>query len=325
MSLRNKSVVVTGGAGFIGSHLVEYLYNSDVEHVFIVDNLFLGKIRNVVSLLDDHRVTLKVQDASNYEYMKMFIEKESIDVVFNLAVVPLPMSLVYPKVICEDNVKITLTLLELQRQGFFKTFIHCSSSESYGSAVSPKMDENHPMLPTTPYAASKAASDMFVQTYLNTFGGDMVIVRPYNNYGPRQNERSYAGVIPLTIKRIFNGEKPVIYGDGLQTRDYIYVEDTAKSFIDVYNNRNTRGRSINIATGEETSILDMVRVISKELGYNGGIVFSPPRNGDLRRHCADISLAKKLIGFFPSTPFDVGIKKTVSWYKSLFNSKEVVF
>jgi len=253
--------------------------------------------------------------------MKMIFSGFSIDVVFNLAVVPLPASLVYPKITCEDNVNITLTLLELQREGFFKTFVQCSSSEAYGSAQSKKMDERHPMLPTTPYAASKAASDLFVQTYWNTFGGDMVIVRPYNNYGPRQNERSYAGVIPLTIKRILDGKKPIIYGDGLQTRDYIYVDDTAQSFIDVYNHKNTRGKSINIATGKESSILDMIKVISKELNYSGEFIFEKERKGDLRRHCADISLAQKLIGFSPKTSFNVGIKKTVDWYKSLFSDE----
>lgn len=319
MSLKNKSVLVTGGCGFIGSHLVEHLCKNDVECIIVVDNLFLGKIRNIDSVLNDPRVTLKIQDASDYERMKLIFSEFSVDVVFNLAVIPLPASLIYPKITCEDNVKITLTSLELQREGFFKTFIQCSSSEAYGSALSKRMDEKHPMLPTTPYAASKAASDMFVQTYWNTFGGDTIIVRPYNNYGPRQNERSYAGIIPLTIKRILDGEKPIIYGDGLQTRDYIYVDDTAQSFIDVYNHQNTRGKSINIATGNEISILDMVKVISNELNYSGGFIFEQERKGDLRRHCADISLAQKLIGFSPKTSFNAGIKKTIDWYKSLFS------
>lgn len=322
MNLKNKSVLVTGGCGFIGSHLVEHLSKNDVERIIVVDNLFLGKIQNINSVLDGSQVVLKIQDASDYERMKMIFSGFSIDVVFNLAVVPLPASLVYPKITCEDNVNITLTLLELQREGFFKTFIQCSSSEAYGSALSKRMDEKHPMLPTTPYAASKAASDMFVQTYWNTFGGDTVIVRPYNNYGPRQNEKSYAGVIPLTIKRILDGGKPIIYGDGLQTRDYIYVDDTAQSFIDVYNHQNTRGKSINIATGKEITILDMVKVISNELKYTGDFIFEKERKGDLRRHCADISLAKKLIGFSPETPFNLGIKKTVDWYKSLFKCKD---
>ena len=322
MTLKNKSVLVTGGCGFIGSHLVEHLCKENAERIIVVDNLFLGKISNINSVLDDTRVVLKIQDAGDYERMKLIFSEFSVDVVLNLAVIPLPASLIYPKITCEDNVNITLTLLELQREGFFKTFIQCSSSEAYGSALSKRMDERHPMLPTTPYAASKAASDMFVQTYWNTFGGDTVIVRPYNNYGPRQNEKSYAGVIPLTIKRILDGKKPIIYGDGLQTRDYIYVDDTAQSFIDVYNHQNTRGKSINIATGKEISILDMIKVISKELNYSGGFIFEKERKGDLRRHCADISLAQKLIGFSPKTPFEIGIKKTVDWYKSLFAFKE---
>ena len=202
MGLKNKSVLVTGGAGFIGSHLVDRLVKEEPEKVIIVDNFFLGKQQNIEQVLKNETVKLYYQDAAHYEKMLNIFEVEGVDVVFNLAVVPLLTSHELPKITCEDNINITLTVLELLRKDYYDTLIHCSSSEACGSAVTVIMDENHPLNPTTPYAASKAACDLLVRSYENTFGIDMSIVRPFNNYGPRQNEGSYAGVIPITIKRV---------------------------------------------------------------------------------------------------------------------------
>ena len=204
MSLKNKSVLVTGGAGFIGSHLVDRIVKEAPEKVIIVDNFFLGKQRNIGQALKNENVKLYYQDAAHYEKMLNIFEVEGVDVVFNLAVIPLLTSHELPKITCEDNINITLTSLELLRKGYYETLIHCSSSEAYGTAVTIPMDEKHPLNPTTPYAASKAASDLLVMSYRSTFGIDMSIARPFNNYGPRQNEGSYAGVIPITIKRILS-------------------------------------------------------------------------------------------------------------------------
>ena len=203
MSLKNKSVLVTGGAGFIGSHLVDRILKDKPEKVVIVDNFFLGKHRNIEQAMKgSDAVKLYYQDAGHYEKMKNIFEIEAIDIVFNLAVVPLLTSHTLPKITCEDNINITLSVLELQREGHFKTLIQCSSSEAYGTAQEHAMSESHPLNPTTPYAASKAASDLLTTSYHNTFGLDLSIVRPFNNYGPRQNEGSYAGIIPITIKKI---------------------------------------------------------------------------------------------------------------------------
>ncbi|MDO9537848.1 MAG: GDP-mannose 4,6-dehydratase, partial [Thermoplasmata archaeon] len=241
-------------------------------------------------------------------------EIENIDVVFNLAVVPLLTSHSLPKITCEDNINITLAVLELLREGRFKTLIHCSSSEAYGTAQEHIMTESHPLKPTTPYAASKAASDLLVESYENTFGLDTAIVRPFNNFGPRQNEGSYAGIIPITIERIMAGKQPIIHGDGLQTRDYIYVNDTVEGMVQIYNNTNTRGKIINLATGREISVLEMVKAIAHELDFRGDFDFQPPRLADVRRHRGDITLARELFGFKPKTTFNQGIKKTVKWY-----------
>jgi UDP-glucose 4-epimerase len=145
-------------------------------------------------------------------------------------------------------------------------------------------------------------------------------IRPFNNYGPRQNEGSYAGVIPLTIKRILNGEPPVIYGDGKQTRDYIYVTDTANAAVDIYNSKNTRNKVLNIASGKEIPIETLIKMIAECLEYNKPISYEQSRPGDVRRHVADICLAEELISFKPTISFEEGLKSTIEWYKE--NLKE---
>ncbi|MDO8873708.1 MAG: GDP-mannose 4,6-dehydratase [Methanoregula sp.] len=318
MSLKNKSVLVTGGAGFIGSHLVDAIIREEPEKIIVVDNFFLGKNENLADAQKNYD-SLKVynQDASNYEEMKKILGTEGIDVVFDLAVIPLPASLEKPEWTFKHNIDLSLAMCELARNDLFKTLIHFSSSEAYGTSISGPMDENHPLNGTTTYAASKAAEDLLIFSYCRTFGIDASIIRPFNNYGPRQNEKSYAGVIPLTIKRILNGMAPAIYGDGRQTRDYLYVTDTANAAIEVYNHKNTRNRVLNIASGKEISIRYLVEFIKNYLGCNEQIIYETERPGDVKRHIANIFLAEDLIGFHPSVNFEDGLKTTIEWYKRM--------
>jgi UDP-glucose 4-epimerase len=313
--VKNKSILITGGAGFIGSHVVDRVVKEEPEKVIVVDNFFLGKESNLTEARVNYP-NLKVynQDASDYEMMRKIMENEGIDIIFNLAVIPLPASLIMPRWSFEQNINITLTLCELARNNNFDTLIHFSSSEAYGTSEYAPMDEKHPLNGTTPYAASKAASDQLVLSYCKTFGIDASIIRPFNNYGPRQNEGSYAGVIPLTIKRILNNEVPVIYGDGKQTRDYLYVSDTATAAIDIYNSKNTRSRVLNIASGKEICIEALIKLIRKSLNCNKPIVYERERPGDVRRHIANIYLAEDLIGFKPIISLDEGLKLTIDWY-----------
>ncbi len=318
MNLKDKRIVVTGGAGFIGSHLVDRLIKEEPEKIIIIDNFFLGKHKNIEPAMKSfENIKLYYQDASHYEKMKNIFKIEKPDVVFNLAVVPLLTSHNLPKITCEDNINITLSVLELLKEGMYETLIHCSSSEAYGTAQEHIMSESHPLKPTTPYAASKAASDLLVESYENTFDIDTAIVRPFNNFGPRQNEGSYAGVIPITIKRIMAGKQPIIHGDGLQTRDYIYVSDTVEGMLQTYNSKATRGKTINLATSKEITILDMIKAIARELDYAGDFEYQEERLADVRRHRGDISLAQELFDFEAKTSFEEGIKETVKWYQMI--------
>jgi len=238
-----------------------------------------------------------------------------------MAVVPLPASITKPKKTIDTNVLITSTLCELLRRGKYGTLIHTSSSEAYGTAIykNKAMDENHPTFPTTPYAASKLACDHIVLSYHKTFGLDVAIVRPFNTYGPRQNEKSYAGVIPITICRILSGKPPIIHGDGLQTRDYTYVEDIAEAIPRFYEASSTRGRIVNLASGKEISIKKLIFLIIDLMDYSGDVIYTEPRLGDVRRHLGDISLARKLIDYSPKTEYKTGLERTIEWYKKLYN------
>jgi len=241
--------------------------------------------------------------------------------VFNLAAICLPASLVKPKWVHDTNVTITSTFCELLRKDCYDTLIHFSSSEVYGTAKQVPMDENHPLNPSTPYGASKTASDHLVLSYYKTFSIDASIIRPFNNYGQRQNEGTYAGVIPLTVKRILKGESPVIYGDGLQTRDYTYVTDTADAAVKVYCTKATRGRVLSIASGKETTIKDLISKIAKIMNCKKPIIYDKPRPGDVRRFVGSNSLAKKLINYEPKVSFDEGLRHTINWYRDLYVSQ----
>jgi UDP-glucose 4-epimerase len=318
MSLKNKSVLVTGGAGFIGSHLVDRIIRERPSNLVVVDNFFLGKESNLIRAKKDYpELKLHNHDASDFKFMKRIMTSENIQVIFNLAIIPLPASLDKPRWTYELNVNITICLCELARERYYDTLIHFSSSEAYGSCQFAPMEENHPLCPTTPYGASKAATDMLVLSYINTFNIDASIIRPFNNYGPRQNDGSYAGVIPITIRKILSGEAPVIYGDGEQTRDYIYVTDTADAAVKIYNNPNTRGKIINIASGSEISINKLVRLIFECMDSGRDIIYESERPGDVRRLIAGINLSQELIDFKPSISLEEGINNTTDWYKEV--------
>jgi UDP-glucose 4-epimerase len=317
VQLKGKSILVTGGAGFIGSNLVDRLIREEPSNLVVVDNYYLGSENN----LREARRTFPALrvfriDASNMAAMLHLVQSEKIEVVFNLAVIPLPTSFDFPAWTVSINMEIVITFCELARLGYIKTLVHCSSSEVYGSALYTPMPEEHLMLAMTPYAASKAAGDQIIMSYWKTFGIDTVIVRPFNNFGPRQNRGSYAGIIPIVINRVKSGQPMEIDGDGLQTRDYIFVQYTTEAIIRVYETEETRGRSINIATGHEITINDLVVRLFKTLGVpNYPVVHRDPRPGDVRRHCGDVRLLRELTGLKPQPISDQDLAKTVEWFE----------
>lgn len=319
--IKDSVILVTGGAGFIGSNLIDRLLLEGAKEIIVVDNLFTGRESNLRDTLKSGKVKLVIDDAEIYSSMEYIFEENNIDIVINCATKALNYSFVNPANAYNTNTNIIINLLELQRKGKFKTLCHFSTSEVYGTAVYEPMDEKHPRNPMTTYAAGKAAADIALETYVRMFDLDAFIVRPFNNYGPRQNYHGYlAGVIPITAYRIFKGEHPVVFGTGEQSRDFIYVEDTIDAIINLFPIMKS-GDSINISTDGQISIKEVIQKVCKLMDYDGEIVQKPARSADVMCHKADNSKVKKLIQY-SLTPFDVGLKKTIEWYISDFKRGE---
>lgn len=315
--IKGKHVLVVGGAGFIGSHLVDRLIMEEVGQLTVIDNFFLGNranLREAQQNMPDIRI-LSLDAASDNELSSALACLEPVDVVFDLAVIPLPTSLERPKFCFDTNVRITSVLCELLREGRFETLVHFSSSEAYGSARFVPMSEDHPLDPLTPYAASKAAGDHLVRTYAATFGVDALVVRPFNNYGPRQNDQQYAGIIPTMLRCAFEGRVFTLFGDGRQTRDYTYATDTARAAVELYRCSAASGQVVNIGSGQEISVFDLKTKIEQILGWTIPTRHQDPRPGDVRRHLADITLLKSLIEFEQQVAIDEGLVRTVEFYR----------
>lgn len=317
--LQGQNILVTGGAGFIGSHLVDRLAAEDPNKVVVVDNLFLGKLSN----LDDarrvlgDRLQIYIRDASIFPVIEEITSTEEIQTVFDLATIPLPASYGQPRWTFENNVGIVTNLCELARKDAFDLYVHCSSSEAYGSALYVPMQEDHPLNPTTTYGASKAAQDLLIQAYDRMYGIDYFIFRPFNNFGERQNEKTYAGIIPTTIRRLLAGKPPIQHGDGEQTRDFIYVKDTVDAVTRLAVTDESRGKVIHVCRGRETRVKDVLRLITGLMNYVEDFELrASPRKTDVRRHFADNSLAKSLIDFQP-TDLEKAIGRVVEWYKGV--------
>lgn len=313
--ISGSRVLVTGGAGFIGSHLVDRLLTQGASEVVVIDNLFTGDEVNLADAIKTGLVSLYKDDAELATSLEYIFTKHKIDIVFNCATKALNYSFLNPANAFSTNVNVVLNLLELQRRGLFKTLCHFSTSEVYGSAVYEPMDEAHPKNPTTTYAAGKAAADFAVESYVKMFDLDAFIVRPFNNYGPRQNYKGYlAGIIPITAWRILNGISPELHGDGMQSRDFIYVHDTVDAVVKLYEVM-PKGESVNISTDNQISIKDLLLKICAEMQYNGEVVNKPERKSDVLCHNASNEKVNQMIDY-SLTDFEQGLRETLEWYKN---------
>jgi UDP-glucose 4-epimerase len=317
MTLVFRKFLVAGGAGFIGSHFIDHLLSlNTTEKITVVDNFYLGSEANLSGALLDPRLVLIRADATDLPTMKSICDQHSPDVYFNFATVPLPTSLVFPSWAMKVNFDLAITGCELARLNIIERYVQISSSEVYGTATEEQMTEHHPLNVETPYAASKAAADQVVLSYRRTYGIQALLLRPFNNYGPRQNSKTYAGVIPIFISKMLRNESCEIFGNGNQTRDFIFVSDTVKYILNCAQKKVCWDAGpINIASGQETSILELFRLLSIVLDYRKEPVFLPPRIGDVLRHCGSTQCLLSLTGLPAPRKIDLeGLKETCQSY-----------
>lgn len=315
--LAGATALVTGGAGFIGSHLVDGLLAAGAARVIVADDLSLGREENLAGALEHDGVTFAQLDCCDEAALAALLADEPLDYCFNLAVIPLPHSLVHPRENVDRNVAMTTAICELQRAGRFGRLVQYSSSEVYGTAQRAPMDEDHPLRPHTPYAAAKAATDLTALSYAGTFGLETVLVRPFNTYGERQNDGAYAGLLPIVVRRVLAGEPVHVHGDGEQTRDLTYVADTVAGTLAAAVCDDALGGTFNLGHGSESSVNAIVAAILAAMDRpDHPVEHVAPRAGDVRRLLADTSRAHAAFGYAPRVSLAEGLERTVRWYVS---------
>ena len=303
------AVLVTGGAGFIGSHLVRRLL-AENESVRVLDDLSTGRPENLagceVVLIERDLVTDELGDAV-----------DGVSTVFHLAAVPsVPRSVSDPLGSHHAAATGTLRLLEAARKAAVRTVVTSSSSSVYGDVAAPPMRESMPTMPRSPYAVAKLAAEGYTRVFAGLYGMRTVSLRYFNVFGPRQDPTSaYAAAIPRFITAYLERRAPVVFDDGRQSRDFTYVENVVEANIRAAAAATLAGESVNIAAGTPRSVLELLRAISSVFGYWLEPEFLPARPGDIRDSHADIALARRLIGFEPVVGFEDGLRATIDWLR----------
>jgi UDP-glucose 4-epimerase len=301
--------LVTGGAGFIGSHLVEAL-SGDGLKVRVLDDLSTGLAENLAGLAG---VELIQGDVSDPDAVARAIE--GIEVVFHLAALASVQRSVEAPAdshrICATG---TLHVLDAARRAGVRRVIYAGSASAYGIPASEVQTEDDPVCPLSPYAAAKLAGEVYCQAFANTYGLETVRLRFFNIFGPRQRADSpYSGVIAIFAAALTEGRTPTIFGDGAQTRDFTYVSDVVAALRLAAVKPGVSGEVCNVGTGRGTSLLQLVEVLNREVGTSITPRHAEARSGDIRHSRADISRARRLLGYEPAVSFEAGLARTLAW------------
>jgi UDP-glucose 4-epimerase len=317
-----KRVLVTGGAGFIGSELVRQLIAQGAR-VVVIDNLINGRSENLDGLPDD-QAQLIVADIRDSQRMAELLQ--DVDIVFHLACLGVRHSIHSPHENHEVNATATLGLLSAARAARVRRFVYVSSSEVYGTARWVPMTEEHPTFPTTVYGASKLAGECYTRAFYRTYGYPTVVVRPFNTYGPRCHHEGDSGeVIPRFLLRCLAGRPMVVFGDGTQTRDFTYVSDTARGILMAGLADDAVGQTINLGSGSEIAINELAgEVVAVVERPDAEVIHDDPRPGDVLRLYADTTKARQLLGFEPTVTLRQGLTRLRDWYLSLGQPPEAL-
>ncbi|GAV26220.1 Vi polysaccharide biosynthesis protein VipB/TviC [Carboxydothermus islandicus] len=304
--------LVTGGAGFIGSHIVERLVRDGAE-VVVLDDLSSGNEENLTEVLN--KITFIKGDVRDLDLLRKITE--DVDYILHeAAMASVPASIDDPLKCHEVNVTGTINVLLSAKENGVKRVVYAASSAVYGNNETlPKKEDMYPE-PLSPYAVSKYAGELYLQVFARIYGIEAVGLRYFNVYGPKQDPKSqYAAVIPKFIDALLKGMPPTIYGDGLQTRDFIFIDDVVEANMLALTARGASGKVFNIACGERISLNRLYKVIKEIIGVDIEPVYAEARVGDVRDSLADISLARNILGFEPKVSLEEGLKKTVEWHR----------
>ncbi len=318
--MQTSTIMVTGGAGFIGSELVRQLAENG-SRILIVDNLANGTRENLEDVLSAS-VALYVEDIRDVARMDTLME--DVDLVYHLACLGVRHSIHAPQGNHDVNATATLGLLDLAKKHGVERFVYVSSSEVYGTARWAPMTEEHPTFPMTVYGAGKLAGECYARAYHYTYDYPTVVVRPFNSFGPRCHHEGDSGeVIPKFMLRCLVGEPMMIFGDGSQTRDFTFVEDTARGILLAGFSEDAVGQTINLGQGKEISITDLAEEVSTVVGRGkADVVRMDSRPGDVMRLYADSTRANSLLGFSPEVSLGEGLKRLMKWYGDSGRSPE---
>jgi NAD dependent epimerase/dehydratase len=322
VELRDKRVLVTGADGFIGSHLTEMLLKEGAHvRALAYYNSFnyWGWLEDIPAGKNLEVITGDVRDPHFCKHIT-----KDIDVVFHLAaLIAIPYSYIAPDSYVDTNVKGTLNICQAAKENGCSKVLHTSTSEVYGTAQYVPIDENHPLQPQSPYSASKIGADAMAMSFYNAFDLPVTVVRPFNTYGPRQSARA---VIPTIISQVASGMKQIKIGDVTPTRDFNYVTDTCRGFIELAKCDEAVGKTVNIGSNFEISVKDTLDLIKKIMNSDVEFVTDDtrirPERSEVFRLWCDNTLIEKLTGFKPQHSIDQGLKLTIGWFLDPGNLKK---
>ena len=304
--------LVTGGAGFIGSNICTKLVSQGC-FVRVIDNLLTGKKSNLAGIAD--KIEFIEADMGNADAARAAMKE--IDVVLHEGALPsVPRSIDDPAATHRHCVDATFTLLMAARDAKIKRFVYAASSSAYGDTPTLPKVETMPPNPLSPYAAAKLMCEYYCSVFYKVFGLETIALRYFNVFGPHQDPTSqYAAAIPAFVTSILKDKSPTIYGDGEQSRDFTYVDNVVEANLLAARAKQTKGEVINIACGEAITVNAIIDMINKIVGKNVKPTYVPSRKGDVKHSLADITKARKLIGFKPVVSFKDGLKKAIEWYR----------
>jgi UDP-glucose 4-epimerase len=304
---------VTGGAGFIGSHIVDALVRKG-HRVRVLDNFFSGKRENLRAVRGD--IELLTGDCADPRAAKRAVK--GIEAVFHEGAVPsVARSVKDPALSHRANATATLTMLIAARDAGVGRFIYAGSSSVYGDTPTLPKHEAMTPKPLSPYAVGKLMGEHYLRVFARLYGLETLTIRYFNVFGPRQDPGSpYSGVISVFTTALLAGKTPTIHGDGLQSRDFTYVANVVDANLKALKAKGLSGQSVNVAMGGRITLRQLLAALARETGGPASAKHGPPRPGDVRHSMADIRLARKLLGYRPIVGFETGLRRTVEWYRS---------